>query len=190
MTTPRRTVLLLVLSAVAAVYSLLPIYNLFSLSFMDGSQLVRHFLFPPTPNLGNYLRLFGLLPFQEAAQVRQGLANSVVVALSVMAVTMAVAVPAGYALGRLQMKGRGLILGVIIGTRMLPPITILLPYYFFFKAIHLWGTIPGLVIIQMSITVPVVAWVLVGFFGALPRDIEMSARMDGCTRFQAFRRAL
>jgi multiple sugar transport system permease protein len=190
MATRRRTVILLFFAAIAVVYSLLPIYDMFNLSFMTGSQLARHLVFPPAPSLDNYLRLAGLLPFQEAMAVRQGIANSLVVALSVMVVTMGVAVPGGYALGRLQMKGRGLILGVVIGTRMVPPLTVLLPYYFLFRALHLWGTIPGLVIIQMSITVPVVAWVLMGFFSALPRDIEMCARLDGCTRSQAFRHAL
>ena len=103
---------------------------------------------------------------------------------------MAVTVPAGYALGRLRLRGRSALVGLLLGSRTLPPVSVALPYYFYFTALHLRGTIAGLVIIQMSITIPIVTWVLMGFFSALPRDIEMSARMDGCTRFQAFYRAL
>jgi multiple sugar transport system permease protein len=197
MASATRRYVLYILAAVAVVYSIAPIYNLFSASLMDPLQLVAHQIYPPTPSLTNYLRLFGFntkaaggQPFYLAPQVDQGLVNSIIVAILVMTVTMAVTVPAGYALGRLRLRGRGALVGLLLGSRTLPPVSVALPYYFYFTALDLRGTIPGLVIIQMSITIPLVAWVLMGFFSALPRDIEMSARMDGCTRFQAFRRAL
>ncbi len=190
MASRKRMLVLYLLALIAVVYSLLPVYDLVSVSLMNGNQLLEHLLFPPTPTLGNFLRLLGFEPFQEAMQVRQGLGNSVVTATSVMTVTMAAAIPAGYALGRLHLRGGTLLLGLVIGTRALPPLSVLLPYYFFFRQVHLLGTTFGLVIVQMSITVPIVTWVLMGFFSALPRDLEMGARLDGCTRLQAFRYAL
>ncbi len=195
----RRKIALYVLAFVAVVYSLSPIYNLASVSSMDPKQLVAGRLFPPDPSFNNYLRLLGFnvaafsnggTAFSESAQVLMGLRNSIIVGFFVMAITMAVTVPAGYALGRMRLRGRGAMVGLLLGSRTLPPVSVALPYYFYFSALGLRGTIPGLVIIQMSITIPIVAWVLMGFFSALPRDIEMSARMDGCTRFQAFWRAL
>ena len=81
-------------------------------------------------------------------------------------------------------------MGLLLGSRTLPPVSVALPYYFYFHSLHLLGTIPGVIIIQLSITIPIITWVLMGFFSALPRDIEMSARMDGCNRRQAFYRAL
>ena len=197
MVSARRKYTLYVLAVVAVVWSIAPVYNIFSASFMDPKQLISHSLFPPTPNIDNYLRLFGFIGttaggqiFGLSSEVIKGLRNSAIVAVSVMAITMAVTVPAGYALGRLRLRGRTAMVGLLLGSRTLPPVSVALPYYFYFTALHIRGTIPGVIIIQMSITIPLVAWVLMGFFSALPRDIEMSARMDGCTRFQAFYRAL
>ncbi len=190
MASVRRRIVLYSLAVVAVVYSLVPLYNVFGLSLMNESQFLNHYLFPPTPNLNNFLLLFGFKPFEETLQVRQGITNSVITALSVMAITLAAAIPGGYALGRLKFRAGPPILMLVIGSRMIPPLAVLLPYYIFFDSVGLRGTIPGLVIIQMSITVPVVTWVLMGFFSALPRDVEQNARLDGCTRFQAFRYAL
>ena len=197
MASTRRRYILYLLAIAACIYSLAPIYNLFSVSFMNPRQLVSGQLFPPTPNLGNYLRLFGFLtttaggsPFFLAPQVKAGLINSLIVAVLVMSITLLACVPAGYALGRLRIRGRTAMVGLLLGSRTLPPVSVALPYFFYFSFLHLRGTIVGLVIIQMSITIPIVAWVLMGFFGALPRDVEMQARIDGCSRFQAFRKAL
>ena len=193
----RRKVILYLLAVIAAVYSLAPIYNLVSISLMDPKSLVAGQLYPPDPNIGNYLRLFGYTlttaggqAFAEAANVKQGLANSTIAAVLVMVVTLLACVPAGYALGRLRLRGRNAMIGLLLGSRTLPPVSVALPYYFLFSDIGLRGTIAGLVIIQLTLTIPIVTWILMGFFSSLPRDVEQQARIDGCSRFQAFRRAL
>lgn len=182
--------LLYLLALVAVVYSLLPLYNIIIYSLVTDAQILDHLWYPSDPTLNSYKLLFGLLPFQEAAAVKTGLINSTITASAVMLLTLAVSLPAGYAIGRLRLRGKSTILALILGTRMSPPLVILLPYYIFFTQVHLRGTIPGLVLVQLSITLPVVAWVMIGFFSALPRDVEMCARMDGCTRFDAFRLVL
>jgi multiple sugar transport system permease protein len=181
----------------ASIYSLAPLYNLLSISLMDPRDLVGRQLFPPAASIGNYLRLFGYSlttasgsAFQASAGVKQGLLNSLIIASLVMTVTILACVPAGYALGRLRLKGRSALVGLLLGSRTLPPISVALPYYFLFSALGLRGTIPGIVIVHLAITIPIVAWILMGFFAALPRDLELAARVDGCTKFQAFRRAL
>jgi multiple sugar transport system permease protein len=197
MASARRRYALYLLTLVAIVWSLAPIYQMFNASLMDPKQLVAHDLFPPTPSIDNYLRLFGFIKttaggalFNLSGQVYLGLKNSAIVAVSVMTITMAITTPAAYALGRLRLRGRSAMIGLLLGSRTLPPVSVALPYYFYFHSLGLLGTIPGVIIIQMSVTVPIVAWVMMGFFSALPRDIEMSARMDGCNRRQAFYRAL
>jgi len=198
MASARRRYVLYVLVVVAVVWSLSPIYDLFNVALENSRQLASLNLFPSTPDFGNYLRLFGFniaftnggTPFSESDQLKMGLVNSIIVAVGVMSITIGACVPAGYALGRLRLRGRAAMVGLLLGSRTLPPVSVALPYYFYFSALHLRGTIEGLVIIQMSITIPLVAWVMMGFFSALPRDIEVAARMDGGTRFQAFRYAL
>jgi len=105
-------------------------------------------------------------------------------------ITMAACLPAAYALGRLRLRGRTGLIGLLLGSRTLPPVSVALPYYFLFSAVGLRGTILGLVIVHLSITIPIVTWVLLGFMAALPRDVEMAARTDGCNRMQAFWRVL
>ena len=75
---------------------------------------------------------------------------------------------------------------LLLGSRTLPPVSVALPYYFYFTALHIRGTIPGVVIIQMSITIPLVAWVLMGFFSALP---VISRRPPGWTAAPGSRRS-
>jgi multiple sugar transport system permease protein len=154
---------------------------------------VEGLVFPFSPSLDNYLGLFGLLHGASSAlgdSVRQDLLNSLVVASAVMVLTMAVCIPAAYALGRLKLRGKTAIIGFLIGTRAIPPVSLALPYYFLFFQLRIKGTLFGIVVAHLSITTPIVAWVLAGFFAALPRDIEMMARIDGCSRFEAFRRIL
>jgi len=197
MRSTQRRATIYILTIIAVIWSIAPVYSIFSASFMTPKELISHNLFPPAPNIDNYLRLFGFIkttaggaPFGLSSEVIKGLSNSLIVAVLVMTITMLATVPAGYALGRLRLRGRTAMVALLLGSRTLPPVSVALPYYFYFTALHIRGTIPGVVIIQMSITIPLVAWVLMGFFGALPRDIEVAARMDGCTRFQAFRYAL
>ena len=146
MATTRRRYILYLLAIAACIYSLAPIYNLISISLMDPRQLVGGQLFPPTPSLGNYLRLFGYAvtgfsnggtPFSESDQVKQGLINSLIVAFSVMSITLLACVPAGYALGRLRIRGRTAMVGLLLGSRTLPPVSVALPYFFYFSALHL-----------------------------------------------------
>jgi multiple sugar transport system permease protein len=193
----RRRVILIFLAILAAVYSLAPIYNLFSVSFMDPRDLVGGQIFPPSPNLGNYLRLFGFTlttvsgeAFAESAGLKQGLANSLLIASLVTIITIAVCTPAGYALGRMNLSGRNALIALLLGSRTLPPVSVALPYYFLFSDIGLKGTIPGIVIVHLSITIPIITWILMGFFAALPRDLEKAARVDGASRSAAFRRIL
>jgi multiple sugar transport system permease protein len=193
----RRRVVLIILAVLAAIYSLAPLYNLFSISFMDPRDLVGGQLFPPSPNIDNYLRLFGYAlttvggrPFTDSTQIKQGLANSLIIASLVTIVTIAACTPAGYALGRMNLRGRTALIGLLLGSRTLPPVSVALPYYFLFSTIGLKGTIPGIVIVHLAITIPIITWILMGFFAALPRDLERAARVDGASRSKAFRLVL
>jgi multiple sugar transport system permease protein len=169
------------------------VYYLVIISLSTELALVRGgMIYPESPSLDNFLRLIGSsgLSFPESGEVRQALLNSVIVASAVMILTMAASLPAGYALGRLRIKGRTAIVAALLGTRAVPVVTLVLPYYFLFSRLRLRGTIVGVVTAHLSITVPIVAWILMGFFIALPRDLEQMGRIDGCTRSGAFRRVL
>jgi multiple sugar transport system permease protein len=186
---------------ILVIWTLIPIYWLLNMSLMFKPELlsVPTHLWPHEPTFSNYTRLFGasamgpggeLPPIGQAGSIRRGLVNSAVVAVAVTALTMIVALPVAYALGRLQFRGRGALLFAIIGSRSYPPISIVVPFFFLYSKAGLQGTLQGLILIYLTLTVPMVVWVMTSFFGSLPRTVEAAARVDGNTRFQAFTRVI
>jgi multiple sugar transport system permease protein len=126
----------------------------------------------------------------QAPIIQSGLRNSFVVAVIVTILTMVVSLPVAYALGRLQFRGRTAMLFAIITSRSYPPIAIVLPFVLLYSQIGLQGTVRGLVIIYLTLTIPMIIWVMTSFFSSLPRTVEAAARVDGNTRWQAFYRVI
>ena len=191
----------LAVAVLLAFWSLIPIYWLVNLSFQTRFQIytIPPFLLPPAPTLENYLRALGLTSFASygslagnglVPQFLSGFQNSTVVATTVMILTMILCVPAGYAFARFSFPARSTIFFAILFARSLPPVAASIPYYQFYKSVGLLGTIPGLVLADMTITVPLTTWVLSGYFGSLPVELDRQARVDGCTRLQMFRNVL
>ena len=196
-----RRVFTYVAAILLVIWTLFPIYWLLNMSLMFKPELlsVPTHLWPHEPTFSNYTRLFGasamgpggeLPPIGQATSIRRGLVNSAIVAVAVTALTMIVALPVAYALGRLQFRGRGALLFAIIGSRSYPPISIVVPFFFLYSKTGLQGTLQGLILIYLTLTVPMVVWVMTSFFGSLPRTVEAAARVDGNTRFQAFTRVI
>ena len=103
---------------------------------------------------------------------------------------MLIALPVAYALGRLDFRGRTAMLFAIITTRSYPPIAIIIPFVYSTRQVGLQGTMRGLVIIYLTLTIPMIVWVMTSFFSSLPRTVEAAARVDGNTRWQAFYRVI
>jgi len=196
-----RRVLVYAAALLLAVWTLVPIYWLVNMSLVFKPELLASptHLYPHEPTITNFTRLFGatadgpggeLPPVGQAPQIRRGLVNSAVVSVSVVALTMLIALPVSYALGRLQFRGRTALLFAVITSRSYPPIAVLIPFFFLFKQIGLQQTLRGLIIVYLTSTIPLVVWIMTGFFGSLPRTVEAAARVDGNTRWQAFWRVI
>jgi multiple sugar transport system permease protein len=200
-TTGKRPVTML-LAAILAVWTLMPIYWIINMSFMHNRELIAvpTHVFPHQPTLSNYVRLFGgtaagptgemLLPIGQGPQIRQGLVNSLVVATWTSLATLLIALPAAYCFGRLDFRGKTPLLFTIIASRSYPPLAVIIPFYAFFQAVGLHGTRTGLVLINLTATVPTVVWIMSGYFGSLPATLERAARIDGLTRLRAFTRVI
>ena len=197
-----RRILVYVLAALLVIWTLVPMYWLLNMSLMFKTEFlaVPTHLYPHDPTISNYSRLFGAtaigpggaeLPvIGQASMIQNGLRNSVIVALIVTALTMLVSLPVAYALGRLDFRGRTAMLFAIITSRSYPPIAIIIPFVLLYSQIGLQGTARGLVLIYLTLTIPLVVWVMTGFFASLPRTVEAAARVDGNTRWQAFYRVI
>ena len=190
-----RTVIVYIAAIALIVYSLAPIYSLVIISLMDVRDVVVGHIFPVNPNINAYLRIFGydvqgpygfLRAYGGSKQLMRGLYNISIISPVVTLITVIAAVPAAYSLGRFRLgKLRSILIMLLLGTRSLPPVTVALPYYFLFTQLGLRSTLQGMIIVHLTITIPITTWILMGLFGALPRDLEKAARLDGCSRMGA-----
>lgn len=116
----------------------------------------------------------------------QWISNTMLVGLAVVIITLVLAVPAGYALAR--MKGpwaQTLGIGIFL-TYLVPPTILFIPFSRIIADLGLQDSLWSLVLVYPSFTVPFCTWLLMGFFMAIPRDLEDAAMVDGLSRFGAF----
>ncbi len=112
--------------------------------------------------------------------------NSVIIAIGTMALTLLLSVPAAYALARLSLKGKSLILIFLLSVQMLPGIMMAMPLYLMYSKVDLVNSFPGLILANLIHALPFAVLVLRPSFLALPRGLEEAAVMDGCNKFTAF----
>ncbi len=134
---------------------------------------------PHAPTIANYLRAFTDQPLLLF------LFNSFMVAILSTALTLFISVLAAYALARLQLRGRDLILSAIIAVSTFPLVTLLVPLFEIMRALGLLNTWVALILPYTVLSLPVCTLILVSFFEGIPRDLENSAMIDGCTRMGA-----
>ncbi|NKB81734.1 MAG: ABC transporter permease subunit [Nitrospirales bacterium] len=116
--------------------------------------------------------------------------NSVIVAGSTTIIALLLAIPAAYALARVRMKGKSLILGGLLSMSMFPQIVIAGPVWEILKHIGGLNTHWGLVLPYLTLTLPLAIWILATFFKELPRELEDAARVDGCTLWQTMSKVM
>jgi multiple sugar transport system permease protein len=134
------------------------------------------------PTLENY----GFL-FHHTGYLRW-IRNSCVVAGLVTLITLAVAVPAGYALARLAGRmGRALGVAIFL-TYLVPPTLLFLPFSRVIAEMDLQDRLWALILVYPSFTIPFAVWLLMGFFKSVPQELEDAALMDGCSRIGALLR--
>ena len=113
--------------------------------------------------------------------------NSLVVA----GLTTLVAVPAAalcaYALARLPIRGKSLLLAVLLAVSMFPQMSVIAPLFLILRELRLIDTYPGLVLPHITFAMPLAVWLLTAFFRQIPRELEEAAMLDGASRLRALR---
>lgn len=118
------------------------------------------------------------------------LANTLFVGAIVVAITLLLAIPAGYALARLTGRwGEQLGIGIFL-TYLVPPTLLFIPLARVIADLGLQDSLWSLVLVYPSFTIPFCTWLMMGFFKTIPRDLEEAARVDGCSRLAALRRVV
>jgi multiple sugar transport system permease protein len=140
------------------------------------------FLFAERPTLEHLRLLFGETLFLR------WLANTTLAGTLVVVITLALALPAAYALARLTGRwGERLGIGIFL-TYLVPPTLLFIPLSRVVASLGLQDTIWSVVVVYPSFTIPFSTWLLMGFFKSIPPELEDAAMVDGLTRFQAFAR--
>ena len=170
--------------ALFVILTAFPFYWMLITSLKSNSDLYNvtniPFWFNDPPTLEHFRYLF------EQTLFVHWLLNSLIIGVCVVAITVVAAVPAGYSLARMTgRKGEALGIGIFL-TYLVPPTLLFLPLSRIVADLGLQNSMWSLVLVYPTFTIPFCSWLLMGFFKALPVEIEEAAIVDGCSLFGAF----
>ncbi|MDZ4767321.1 MAG: carbohydrate ABC transporter permease [Chloroflexota bacterium] len=170
-----------ILIAIILIYTLFPFYWAINTSLKSETELFGLATYvPQNPTLINYESVFA------NDQFLRGLANSAIVAGSTTLMALVIGSFAAYSLGRLQFKGRTVMLYLVLAMTMFPQISILSGLFSIVNGLGLFGSLGSLIVTYPLITLPFTVWTLTSFFKGLPAELEQAALVDGATGFQTF----
>lgn len=172
----------------AIVILLFPIYWMFLIAVLPDDRLLTYPpTFLPTPStlfVYPFKRIFDNRP------VARWLLNALYVSGLTTIVSIMVSALGGYALSRIRTAESRVMGAMLLVIRMLPGTLLVTPLYILFTRVHLIDNLVTLVIANTSYILPFGVWMMKGFYDGIPKEIEESAQVDGCTLFQAFVRVI
>lgn len=174
-----KTVLLLIY----ALFALFPLLWMIIMSLKPDSQMfTTTFLFSPT--MENYSAVFLRSDYPHF------FLNNLIVSISAVLLSLIVGVPAAYALARFHFKLKEDIAFTILSFRFAPEILVILPLFLIYQKTGLYDTYFGLIWVYQLITLPLLIWILRGYFEDISPDIEAAAQLDGYSWWQVFLKVL
>lgn len=170
--------------AIVVVWGLLPFYWMVVTAFRDVDYTYSTNPLPSNITLENFQAAFST---DTGNQFAKALVNSLIIGVATTVFAMIVGVFAAYALARLNFRGKFIVLGIILGASMFPGVALVTPLFQLFTNIGWIDTYQALIIPNISFVLPLTIYTLTAFFREMPWELEESARIDGCTKGQAFR---
>jgi multiple sugar transport system permease protein len=176
-----------IFAAVIVIWCLLPAYWMVVTSFRDVG-----FTYDATPffshvTLDNYRAAFST---DSGNHLTRALINSLIVGVSTTIIALIFGIFTAYALARLNFRAKYLVLGFILAASMFPGVALVTPLFQLFTNLNWIGTYQALIIPYISFALPLTIYILVSFFREMPWELEEAARIDGCSKSQAFRKII
>jgi ABC-type glycerol-3-phosphate transport system permease component len=171
---------------VAFVWCVFPFYWMIATSLRAKDEL---FARPPSlvPHSFTFQSYVDLL---VGAEFWRFALNSLILTASVTVISVAISVTAGYAMARHRFKGSVALPLFMLYGQMFPPVLLLIPFYIQLRWLGWLDSLYGLIPVYLSYMLPLCVWLMRGFFSQVPHSLEDAARLDGCTRWQAFWRVI
>ena len=181
-----RNLVLFLLTIPVFLFIFLPVLWLFMASFSTQVELFTvptHWI-PLHPTLHNYLDIFfpGLAASSVPRTFAVSLLNSMKIASAVTLICIVVGSLAAYALVRIPFKFNRTIQMGILGIRMIPEISLVLPLFIIASSLQLINKPIVLILTYLSFALPYAIWLMAAYFQTIPKELEEAARLDGCTR--------
>lgn len=169
-------ILLVVLAFVAPLIWMLLASLKTNLEIIDPSKT-----FSFTPTLKNFETVFGAQAFGPI------IGNSIIVGVGSTLIALVIGVPAAYGIARYRVKSTT---AFLLMARVIPGVSLLIPWYFLFSQLQLVGTYTVLILTHIFVTMPLVVAIMSSFFEGIPEELEEAAQIDGSSRIGAFIRVV
>jgi multiple sugar transport system permease protein len=173
------------------IFVAVPLYVILASSFKPLKDVSGEWTWwPETFTIAPYITMWQTVPLANY------FVNSVIISVSATALALTFGILAAFALTRLRWKGQRAFSLIVLSTQMFPGILFLLPLYLIFVQIQRWfgiqliGNYGGMIITYTTFALPFAIWMLMGFFAAMPEELEEAGMIDGLTRFGAFLRII
>ena len=177
-------------------WALIPFYQMLNLALQPRLDYfnIPPYIYPVHLTFANLIATINSALYQIGPvtfpSLHLAIIHSTLVATVVMAITMVMAIPSGYAFARFSFAFRNAFFFTIIFARSLPSVSLIIPYYVLYKQLGIVGTYEGVILALLSLTIPLAVWVTSGVFSSLPEELDRQARIDGCSRLQALTKIL
>jgi multiple sugar transport system permease protein len=170
-----------------AAFVLLPLFWIVDTAFKPVGDA---FVIPPkfvyVPTLGNFQALLG----GQYNQYIDDMGHSAIIMGISVAFAITLGVPAGYGLARSRFRGSGAITGWLIVAYIVPALVYIVPLYAIYTKLNISGSYLSMILYYETFELPFVVFMMRSYFSDVPRELEDAARVDGCSRFQAFRKVM
>jgi multiple sugar transport system permease protein len=193
----RRALLGDIVLAILSLFFLFPIYWAFLMAFKTQADTTA---WPPkfffTPTLDNFRVVLGLgggaqtpsgIIAGASTSIIPALGHSLLISLGALLVSLVIGIPAAYALARYKFAARESIAFTFLSFRFAPELLVIIPLFVVFRNIRLYDTYLGMIWVYQLITLPMIVWIVRGYFEDIPLEVEEAAKVDGCNWWGTFR---